>query len=58
MANKPLPTAAQLREKLGLSRGYACDLANGNRKPSLKLALRIEQEFGVPASHWLKSEAA
>lgn len=48
------PTAKALREKLGLSRSYASELASGIRKPSLDLALRIEREMGVPASHWVR----
>ena len=45
-------TAQVLREKIGLSQGYASDLANGKRRPSLKLAVRIQREIGIPITHW------
>ena len=38
--------------KLGLSRSYAFELLKRGKKPSLDVAVRIEQQFGVPASAW------
>jgi transcriptional regulator with XRE-family HTH domain len=52
-----LPTAKQLRDKLGLSKSYASELTSGQRRPSLDLAFRIEREFGVPVSHWAPDTA-
>lgn len=52
------PTARELREKLGLSKGYASDLISGKRRPSLELAFRIERELGVPVSRWAPSQNA
>jgi plasmid maintenance system antidote protein VapI len=46
---------------LGLSRSYAFELIKGTRKPSLEVAVRIEQALGIPASSWLlgaRGEAA
>lgn len=37
---------------IGVSRPYASQLVNGRRTPSYKLALRIQQELGVPPEHW------
>lgn len=45
-------TALDLRERLGLSAGHASDLANKRCPPSLKMALRIERELGVPVEYW------
>lgn len=48
------PTGRELRERLGLSKGYAYDLASGREKPSLEVAARIEREFGFPAAAWVE----
>jgi plasmid maintenance system antidote protein VapI len=45
--------ASDLVEKCGLSRSYAFELVNRVKTPSLEVAVKIEQEFGVPASAWL-----
>ena len=47
--------ASDLVAKLGLSRSYAFELLKRIKTPSLDVAVRIEQEFGVPASAWLDS---
>ena len=52
-----LPTAKELRDKLGLSKAYASELTTGKRRPSLDLAFRIEREFGVPVSYWAPEAA-
>lgn len=52
------PSAKDLRDKLGISKGYASDLATGKREPSLKLAIRIERELGFPVSCWVTEAAA
>ena len=44
--------------KLGLSRSYAFELLKRGKKPSLGVAVRIEQQFGVPASAWTERSAA
>lgn len=49
----PKALAATLREKLSVSAAYASELANGRRQPSLTLAVRIEQELGIPAAAWI-----
>ncbi|WP_428516317.1 helix-turn-helix domain-containing protein [Roseovarius sp.] len=40
---------------LGVSPGFLSDLLNGNRVPSLKLAVRIERltEGAVPCNSWV-----
>lgn len=45
-------SAQALRDKLGMSAGHASDLANKRCPPSLKMALRIERELGVPVEYW------
>lgn len=50
---EPRELARLLVDKAGLSIGYASDLANGNREPSLKLAARLEQELKIPCLFWV-----
>lgn len=45
--------ASELVARLGLSRSYAFELLKGLKTPSLDVAVRIEREFGVPASAWI-----
>lgn len=49
--------ASDLVAKVGLSRSYAFELLKRVKTPSLDVAVRIEQEFGVPASAWLDTRA-
>lgn len=51
MAKQITVTFEKLRE-FGLSQGYAHDLANGARKPSLEMAIRLEQALGIPVTFW------
>lgn len=56
--SKPAPKISELQAgelvaKLGLSRSYASELLNRQKTPSLDVAVKIEREFGVPASAWL-----
>lgn len=48
-------TRAQWADELGVSRSFMSDLLNGNRRPSLELAVRIERATGgrVPAISWV-----
>jgi transcriptional regulator with XRE-family HTH domain len=46
----PLKTQADLAESLGVVPSYVSMLVNGERTPSLELALRIEGITGVPVS--------
>lgn len=55
---EPKALATRLRETLGVSAGYASDLANGNRKPSLEKAVEIEAKLGIPVAAWLERNAA
>lgn len=50
--------ASELVARLGLSRSYAFELLKRLKTPSLDVAVRIEQEFGVPASAWLEPRSA
>jgi plasmid maintenance system antidote protein VapI len=45
--------ASDLVAKIGLSRSYAFELLKGQKTPSLDVAVRIEQEFGIPAAAWV-----
>lgn len=47
--------APELVSRLGISRSYASELLKGSKTPSLDVAVRIEQEFGVPASAWINA---
>ena len=42
-------------ERLGVSKSYLSDLLNGNRQPSLDVAVRIERltNGAVPAASWI-----
>ena len=44
--------ARELREKAGLSAGYASDLAHGRRTPSLGKALAIRDKLGIAVEVW------
>jgi plasmid maintenance system antidote protein VapI len=48
--------AGELVAKLGLSRSYAFELLKRVKTPSLEVAVRIEQEFGVPAAAWMTNQ--
>lgn len=48
--------AGELVTKLGLSRSYAFELLKRVKTPSLEVAVRIEQEFGVPAAAWMTGQ--
>jgi plasmid maintenance system antidote protein VapI len=50
--------ATELVARLKLSRTYAFELIKRQKTPSLAVALRIEREFGVPASAWLPNSDA
>ena len=50
-------SATDLVAKLGVSRRYASELLRRLKTPSLEVAVRIEREFGVPASAWLEDAA-
>lgn len=41
------PSLAARLQSIGVAAGYAYDLANKNRTPSDKLAIRIYRELGV-----------
>jgi transcriptional regulator with XRE-family HTH domain len=47
---------AQLRERCQISPSYASELATGRRQPSLAMAVKIEQELGIPVAAWLGRE--
>jgi transcriptional regulator with XRE-family HTH domain len=40
-------TQAEFAQRIGVSHAYVGHLEQGVRKPSLKLAAKIEQEFGA-----------
>lgn len=46
-------------DRLEISRSYLSDILNGNKTPSLDLAVRIERLTGgaVPASSWIPEVA-
>lgn len=48
-------TRSAWADRLGISKSFLSDLLNGNRTPSLELAVRIERmtEGAVPAACWI-----
>lgn len=48
--------AADLVDRLGVSRSYAFELTKRLRTPSLALAVQIENAFGIPAAAWLADQ--
>ncbi|MCR9236181.1 MAG: helix-turn-helix domain-containing protein [Alphaproteobacteria bacterium] len=61
LAQKHLSVRPQLdvSRQLGVSQAYLSQLLSGQRRPSLELAVRIEQMTGgtVPASSWVDDPA-
>ena len=53
-------TRAMWAERLGVSRSYLSDVVNGNRRPSLDLAVRIARLTGgaVPVESWVPDASA
>ena len=48
-------TQGRAADRLGISEGHLSDLLRGRRTPSLALAIRIEQAYGIPASAWTQT---
>ena len=42
-------------QRIGVSKPYAHQLLAGTRTPSLKLAVQVEDEFGVPPRAWVEA---
>lgn len=42
-------------QRIGVSKPYAHQLVARDRTPSLELAVRIEQELGIPPKAWLQA---
>lgn len=51
-------SASLMREPLLLTKSHASQLANGRRNPSLALAVRIEDELGIPPRFWIERHTA
>jgi|GEM_PF-3834654 transcriptional regulator with XRE-family HTH domain len=51
-----LDFARDLRERAGLKKAYASQLASGVRRPSLELAVKIEDMTGIPPRFWIKRD--
>lgn len=49
-------TQEEFAEKVGVKRATVCHLVNGNKRPSLSLALRIADKTGgdVPVAEWAR----
>jgi hypothetical protein len=50
----PAALAKALTDKVGLSTGYASDLAHAKRAPSLKVAVEIERKMRIPPRWWIE----
>ena len=57
---KSRETRSAWADRLGISKSFLSDLLNGNRTPSLELAVRIERmtEGAVPAACWIPLPSA
>ena len=55
---EPSEFAKLLASKVKVSPGYASDLANGKRTPSLLKAVNFEREYGIPCRFWVERGAA
>lgn len=53
----PRALARTLTEKVGVSTSFASELARNKRKPSLELAVKIEDALSIPARWWIKRDA-
>jgi transcriptional regulator with XRE-family HTH domain len=53
----PRTLARSLTEQLGVSASFASELARNKRKPSLELAVKIEDVLSIPARWWIKRDA-
>lgn len=51
-------TQEALATRLGVTRPYISMIAAGDRQPSLALAIRIEEETGVPAAAMVMEKAS
>ena len=49
---------AHLSSKLGCASAMAARWANGERKPGLEWALKIQSVFGIDPSHWSAPDEA
>lgn len=51
-------TRSAWADRLGISRSYLSDLLNGNKTPSLELAVQIERATGgaVLATSWIAAD--
>lgn len=50
--------ARALMAKAGVSPSFAHELATGKRKPSLPMAVKIEDAMKIPPRWWVDREAA
>lgn len=50
---EPAALAKVLMDKARVSPSYASELANNRRWPSLRLAVRLEGEIGIPPKFWV-----
>lgn len=53
MTKHPSDLKATDLQRIGVSKPYAHQLLAGLRTPSLKLAVQVEVEFGIPPKAWL-----
>ena len=51
MSDTPI-TLQQRLIAAGVSRPYAIQLSKGDRTPSLKLAIQLQDRLGIPANAW------
>lgn len=46
---------SDLVTRMGVSRSFASQILSGHRKPSLEMAVRIENEMGIPVADWVSA---
>lgn len=48
-------TQADLSKRLGVSTGAVSRWISGDRRPTLAMAFRMENELGIPAELWISA---
>lgn len=56
--SEPSTLKAADLQRIGVSKPYAHQLVGGIRSPSLRLALKIQAEFGIPVGAWPLTSSA
>lgn len=50
-------TQTEVARKLGVSKAYLCDILNGKRPVSARMAIRLGKRYGTGAWFWVERQA-